>query len=341
MAENAALFAAIIANPAEDTPRLAYADWLDENGDPARARFIRLQYEIEKLPPIGAKASKAKKEEEALLKKHGKKWAGEIATLVERYKFRRGFVEYVRVTATNFLKHGKRLFELAPLREVRFDQIGDRMPALVKSPHFGRAEALGFNSHIGDQLHDGNQLDALLGAPSLATVRRLELGLSSLDTDDLKQLARCPYLGAVEHLDLSSNPFDDAALRAVANSKHLPALTSLVLWGGSQVKLDGVRALVDSPLADRLEHLALVWLGRSNDLGDEIARITAGAPRLKCLRTLDLSDNDITEAGAKALAASKNLAGLERFILRGHRKTMSQAARELLKKRFGKDVCVF
>ena len=33
---------AICANPDEDTVRLVYADWLDENGDPDRAAFIRL-----------------------------------------------------------------------------------------------------------------------------------------------------------------------------------------------------------------------------------------------------------------------------------------------------------
>jgi uncharacterized protein (TIGR02996 family) len=41
-----AFLRAIAANPDEDTPRLAYADWLDENGsteaDRARAEFIRL-----------------------------------------------------------------------------------------------------------------------------------------------------------------------------------------------------------------------------------------------------------------------------------------------------------
>ncbi len=179
MPENAALLAAIIANPAEDTPRLAYADWLDENGDgpgPAGAcehtrrgtgagsgpRFIRLQYEIEKLPPIGLKASKAKKEEEALLKKHEKEWAGEIAKLAGRFRFRRGFVEMVGVTAEDFLRHGKRLFELAPIREVEFEKISGRMPALVQSPHFGRAETLGFSPSVGDQLHDVNNLTVLL-----------------------------------------------------------------------------------------------------------------------------------------------------------------------------------
>ena len=34
---------AICDNPADDAPRLVYADWLDEHGDPERAEFIRLQ----------------------------------------------------------------------------------------------------------------------------------------------------------------------------------------------------------------------------------------------------------------------------------------------------------
>ena len=41
---------AIIADPADDLPRLVYADWLDENGDPDRAEFIRVQCELAKLP---------------------------------------------------------------------------------------------------------------------------------------------------------------------------------------------------------------------------------------------------------------------------------------------------
>src|SRR5689334_21868920 len=123
--------AAIIANPREDTPRLALADWLDENGERDRARFIRVQYEIEKLPPVGAKASKAKKESEALLKKHEKEWGGELAGLVDHYWFRRGFPEWVRVTAEQFLGHAGRLFALAPIRRVNFEKIGPRMPELV------------------------------------------------------------------------------------------------------------------------------------------------------------------------------------------------------------------
>ena len=48
---NSALEAAIVANAEEDTPRLAYADWLDEHGDADRAEFIRVQCQLAELPP--------------------------------------------------------------------------------------------------------------------------------------------------------------------------------------------------------------------------------------------------------------------------------------------------
>ena len=46
-----ALEAAIVADADEDTPRLAYADWLDEHGDPDRAAFIRAQCRLADLSP--------------------------------------------------------------------------------------------------------------------------------------------------------------------------------------------------------------------------------------------------------------------------------------------------
>jgi uncharacterized protein (TIGR02996 family) len=48
-----ALFRAILDNPAEETPRLVYADWLEEFGKPwdvARAEFIRVQCAIARGP---------------------------------------------------------------------------------------------------------------------------------------------------------------------------------------------------------------------------------------------------------------------------------------------------
>jgi uncharacterized protein (TIGR02996 family) len=46
MTDRDALMRAILDQPADDTPRLAFADWLEEHGGTAgaaRAEFIRLQ----------------------------------------------------------------------------------------------------------------------------------------------------------------------------------------------------------------------------------------------------------------------------------------------------------
>lgn len=43
--------AAIIENPDDDTPRLVYADFLDEHGRHERAEFVRVQCELARRPP--------------------------------------------------------------------------------------------------------------------------------------------------------------------------------------------------------------------------------------------------------------------------------------------------
>lgn len=50
MTDHDALLRAILAAPHEDTPRLVYADWLQEHSHDARAEFIRVQVEMAKTP---------------------------------------------------------------------------------------------------------------------------------------------------------------------------------------------------------------------------------------------------------------------------------------------------
>lgn len=52
MTEQQQLLAAIILQPDEDTSRLVYADYLQENGDEDRAQFIRLQCEYAKYESV-------------------------------------------------------------------------------------------------------------------------------------------------------------------------------------------------------------------------------------------------------------------------------------------------
>jgi uncharacterized protein (TIGR02996 family) len=50
MPDDVAFISAILANPSENGPRLVYADWLDERGDP-RGTFLRWQCELFTIPP--------------------------------------------------------------------------------------------------------------------------------------------------------------------------------------------------------------------------------------------------------------------------------------------------
>ena len=47
-----ALLAAVCAAPDDDLPRLVYADWLDEHGEPERAEFIRIGCELARMPEL-------------------------------------------------------------------------------------------------------------------------------------------------------------------------------------------------------------------------------------------------------------------------------------------------
>jgi uncharacterized protein (TIGR02996 family) len=50
--DESALLAAVRAAPEQDLPRLVYADWLDDQGQPERAEFIRVQCEFPRLTDL-------------------------------------------------------------------------------------------------------------------------------------------------------------------------------------------------------------------------------------------------------------------------------------------------
>src|SRR5262245_40456250 len=87
--------AAINANLDDDTPRLVFAAWLQENGDEDRAEFIRLQ-----CSEVRGDTSNAKKAN-ALLAKHRARWLlGLPKGLRDRPDwcvFRRGFIAAMTV----------------------------------------------------------------------------------------------------------------------------------------------------------------------------------------------------------------------------------------------------
>ena len=60
MTERDQLWRAVLAAPDDDAPRLAFADWLEDHGDAARADFVRTQIALEpsrNSPPPGGSSS--------------------------------------------------------------------------------------------------------------------------------------------------------------------------------------------------------------------------------------------------------------------------------------------
>jgi uncharacterized protein (TIGR02996 family) len=100
MSEEAALLRAIYANPDDDTPRLVYADWLDEHGQPERAEFIRVQVELARTE---CEESHQRLEERAdeLHEAHCEEWTKGLGKFNEEritIEFDRGFPERLEFT---------------------------------------------------------------------------------------------------------------------------------------------------------------------------------------------------------------------------------------------------
>src|SRR5206468_7966092 len=81
-----AFIQAIIADPDDDAPRLIYADWLDERGDP-RGEFIRVQCALARMDEWDPRRWDLKRREQDLLAAHKRAWLGTIAGKCEQSAF--------------------------------------------------------------------------------------------------------------------------------------------------------------------------------------------------------------------------------------------------------------
>src|SRR5262249_7623350 len=94
MSDEKALLGAIWAEPHEDMPRLVYADWLQETGEPpgvARAEFIRLQCEHARLDPDDPRRDELSKQADVVRKRYGGKWKAGLPRACRSASYVRGF----------------------------------------------------------------------------------------------------------------------------------------------------------------------------------------------------------------------------------------------------------
>jgi uncharacterized protein (TIGR02996 family) len=278
MPDDDAFLRAILTNPDDELPRLVYADYLDERGDP-RGEFIRVQCELARLPPDDRGRPRLEARERELLRAHKGEWSGDLADFAEHWHFARGFVEAVTLGAAAFLRRGAALLGRAPVRAVALRDAWEEMDKLAASPLLGRVRSLLLN---GNHL---NRVDvtALLSSPHLAGLEDLNLVYNQLDGSAAEELAKSPAVVGLRSLDLSNNAVGTEGARALAASPHLGRLERLTLRNAA-VHADGARAIAESESLTSLTALDL----SGNPLGNRGVRALVHATQLRRLQYLGL-----------------------------------------------------
>ena len=307
-----AFVADILEHPNDDAPRLILADWLEDrggSGDADRAEFIRLQCRRATDPddlPLRRRA-------EQLLQTHWDDWVRPLGQLVgpsqgetwlmggyhpeALYKFRRGFVYILDISARQFLDRAVEILRLAPLRQVRLHGAGAVAGELAECPYLRWLERIDFIDYFRNPL----------------------------DAAGMAALAASPYLGALRGLGLYRNNLGNLGLAALAEASWLPGLVVLEL-GENGLSAHGMRALAETPHAFRPHRLLL----GSNPIGDEGVIHLAGSPIVSRLTTLSLTRCNLGPEAVRALADSPYLGMLRHLDLDGNSSAVGMARQQLL-----------
>lgn len=230
MSDEAALLRAICEHPDEDTPRLAYADWLDENRPakpikPAksakrarkksavaqspnpRAEFIRQQIEL-----AGLKEDSPRRREVAfrcrqLLDAHEEEWLDPRDRFAWDWAWSRGFVEMFTTHPYDLADGDTELFETYPFRRLCVRELANHVKDLEMIPANNKLRALDL---IGSNL-DTNQLKKFAKMKHLPHLRELGLMFNALRDSAVKVLCGEAFFQKLELIRLGANPFTERA----------------------------------------------------------------------------------------------------------------------------------
>jgi uncharacterized protein (TIGR02996 family) len=289
-----AFLQSIREDPDADGPRLMYADWLEERGDP-RGEFIRTQCALAREPqPAGAEELRAR--EKKLLAANRAKWNRPFKGLPVKVGYRRGFVERISCPdVPAFLEVADAVFAAAPVQELQFERGRGAVPPLVALPHLARVRALRF----GLAGVEPKPLTGIMGG-----------GAADATPQGARALAASRHVTGLRALAIRGGPLGPKGVEALAVSARLAGLTSLDLYDTGCGDA-GARAVAESPHWRKLTELSL----EASHVGDPGVEALAASPNMAGVRTLNLFCNELWDRGARALAASPYLGRLTQLRL--------------------------
>jgi uncharacterized protein (TIGR02996 family) len=327
VSDEAGLLAAIRDNLADDTPRLVYADWLQEHGQDDRAEFIRVDCERWETPNR-RRGEKLDRRADQLLKKHEKAWLGPLSRrgAAENYETRRGFVVLVELSAAQFAKHAGAIFDHHPMIEEVFLTAGGPWKACFSRPEWKWVRALAFE----DDILTPAALGRLVESPHATGLRDLGFNFNRIGTAGALVVSEWPRLRDLEALSFLCSDIRDRGAEAVLDALHGSRLRSLNLAECGVGDLTAYH-LRTTELPE-LTELQLFY----NDLTAAGAKDVAQSKIAATLTELNLHSNPIGDAGADALVASSGLNKLQSLSLMSC--GIEPAAAKRLRKRFGRGV---
>lgn len=207
------LHQAVLAEPEADEPRMIYADWLEERGDP-RAEFIRVQLELARAPVGSPRWLALKQDELKLLGRHAGRWqkrvhrqlaaAGGPSLSIKRrrwavrdWRYERGFIEFVDLQAGVFAAFHEAVFAIGPIRGVRLRQVNRASRLVADSPALLRLKTLDVRAVV-----TSNDLAQLVSSPTIRNLVQLNISYTILFPSAIRALVESPYLAKLQRLQI-------------------------------------------------------------------------------------------------------------------------------------------
>jgi uncharacterized protein (TIGR02996 family) len=325
--EQAALLAAIRDNLGDDTPRLVYADWLQENGEDDRAEFIRVQCEYYRTPNR-RRAEQLAERGEKLLKKHRKEWLGPLAQrgVVNNFTVHRGFVGALELSADQFARHAKAIFPFHPIIEDVFLTRGGPWKACFSRPEWKWVRTL----RMEDNIMTPVALRRLVESPHTTGLRDVCFGFNVIGTVGALILQEWAHLPRLEHLSFLDSNIRDRGAEAILNALRGSHLKTLNLAGNDLSDI----AAVHLEYAE-LQGLTELLLFDNSITANGVERMLKGQ-WVAGLTRLNLHSNPIGNEGADAFATSQHLNKLRELCVMNC--GIGRAAAKRLRARFGRGV---
>jgi len=313
--------AEIVAAPDDDEPRLVYADYLEERGDPL-GEFIRVQCDLAQMRPGEGRYRELSLRQHQLMQAHGVAWQGVLAGVAQHVRFERGFPAYAEIRASKFLQWAEVAFQENPVRALKITHVKRHINAFAYFPPLNQVEGL----DLSDQQLGPQRTTRLLRSKHLTGLRRLNLRGNRIDAYAMRVLAKEATLGDLELLDLSDNRLSVAALEHLVRAPCITKLQHLRL-ASNYLAPAGSHLIAESPQLGSLEGLDLT----QTEIHNSGARALTESVTLGELRQLSLGDNGITPEGAMAITRPLRWKKLECLDLSGN--SVGDAAAQILARR--------